>query len=126
MVFRMRWLLVCGLVSLSLYGIALGTPDWVGEWTRFALLYGLLIVAYLSALCHVAYTATQYALLSSTMALARTVLSAPGGVLADATGWVLFFLITTVAALPGLLLWWWLKRRGIVPEVEARPLGAWT
>ncbi|MDP6567176.1 MAG: AmpG family muropeptide MFS transporter [Alphaproteobacteria bacterium] len=81
-------------------------------------------VAYLSALCNVAYTATQYALLSSFMALARTVLSAPGGALADATDWVTFFLVTTVAALPGLLLWWWLMRRGIVPEMARAAAGA--
>jgi len=78
-------------------------------------------VAYLSALCNVAYTATQYALLSSFMAFARTVLSAPGGWLADQTDWITFFVITTVAALPGLLLWWWLVRRDVVPATaEAR------
>ena len=76
-------------------------------------------VAYLSALCNVAYTATQYALLSSFMAFARTVLSAPGGWLADRIDWVSFFILTTVAAIPGLLLWWWLRRRGFVPH--ARP-----
>ncbi|MBT3535041.1 MAG: AmpG family muropeptide MFS transporter [Rhodospirillaceae bacterium] len=75
-------------------------------------------VAYLSSLCNIAYTATQYALLSSLMAVARTMLSAPGGALADATSWVSFFLITTIAALPGLVLLWWLMRRGIVPTSE--------
>ena len=78
-------------------------------------------VVFLSALCNVAYTATQYALLSSFMAFARTVLSAPGGWLADQTDWVTFFVFTTVAAIPGLLLWWWLVRRGVVPAAaEAR------
>ena len=75
-------------------------------------------VAYLSALCNIAYTATQYALLSSLMALARTALSAPSGMLAESTSWVSFFLVTTVAAIPGLLLLWWLMRRGIVPRSE--------
>ena len=78
-------------------------------------------VAYLSSLCNVAYTATQYALFSSLMALARTALSAPGGALAESTSWVSFFLITTLAALPGLALLWWLMRRGIVPKSEAVP-----
>jgi len=77
-------------------------------------------VAYLSSLCNIAYTATQYALLSSLMALARTALSAPGGALADSTSWVSFFLITTIAALPGLALLWWLIKRGIVPKSEAK------
>ena len=75
-------------------------------------------VAYLSSLCNIAYTATQYALLSSLMALARTALSAPGGAVAESTSWVSFFLITTIAALPGLMLLWWLIRRGIVPRSD--------
>ncbi len=76
-------------------------------------------VAYLASLCNLAYTATQYALLSSLMALARTALSAPGGAVAESTSWVAFFLITTIAALPGLALLWLLIRRGIVPRSEA-------
>lgn len=68
-------------------------------------------VAYLSSLCNVSYTATQYALLSSFMAQARTTLSAGGGFLADSLGWLHFFLLTTIAAVPGLLLLWWLQRR---------------
>ena len=68
-------------------------------------------VAYLSGLCNVAYTATQYALLSSLMAVARTTLAAPAGRIADATDWVSFFLLTTVAALPGLILLVWMRRR---------------
>ena len=34
-----------------------------------------------------------------------------GGWLADQTGWVVFFLITAAAALPGLLLLVWMMRR---------------
>lgn len=68
-------------------------------------------VAYLSGLCNVAYTATQYALLSSFMSLARTTLSAGGGKLADETDWVMFFVLTTVAALPGLIMLFWLRPR---------------
>jgi PAT family beta-lactamase induction signal transducer AmpG len=75
-------------------------------------------VAYLSSLCNIAYTATQYALFSSLMAVARTALSAPGGALAESTSWVTFFLLTTVAALPGLVLLWWLIRHRIAPPSE--------
>lgn len=67
-------------------------------------------VAYLSSLCHLAYTATQYALLSSLMSFGRTLLASPGGWLADQTDWVAFFLLTTAAALPGLLLLLWIRR----------------
>jgi PAT family beta-lactamase induction signal transducer AmpG len=65
-------------------------------------------VAYLSSLCNIAYTATQYALLSSFMAFGRTLLSSGGGWMADQVDWVAFFLLTTLAALPGLLLIRWL------------------
>ncbi|MFZ1427992.1 MAG: AmpG family muropeptide MFS transporter [Geminicoccaceae bacterium] len=68
-------------------------------------------VAYLSSLCNISYTATQYALLSSFMAQARTTLSAGGGFLAESMTWVQFFLLTTAAAIPGLLMLLWLQRR---------------
>ena len=68
-------------------------------------------VAYLSSLCNMAYTATQYALLSSFMAFARDVLSASSGWLADHVDWVTFFVITTFGALPGLILLVWMIRR---------------
>lgn len=80
------------------------------------------LVAYLSALCDIAYTATQYALLSSLTAVARTVLSSYAGFMAESLGWPLFFLATTVAALPGLALLAWLTRRGAATRiVEKRP-----
>lgn len=72
-------------------------------------------VAYLSSLCNVSYTATQYALLSSLAATARTMLSSSGGWLAESLGWVPFFLLTVLAAVPGLLLLWWLSRRFAPP-----------
>jgi PAT family beta-lactamase induction signal transducer AmpG len=75
-------------------------------------------VAYLSSLCNIAYTATQYALLSSFMAFARDVLSASSGWLADHVEWVGFFLFSTGLALPGLVLLLWMMRR--MPLEEAR------
>ena len=68
-------------------------------------------VAYLSLLCNARFTATQYALLSALAAVPQRVLSAWGGVLAEALGWVPFFLVSTAAALPGLLLLVYLMRR---------------
>lgn len=73
-------------------------------------------VAYLSSLCHVAYTATQYALLTSLMAFSRTAMSAGAGWLADQMDWATFFLLTTVAAAPGLILLAWMMRR--FPEAD--------
>lgn len=48
--------------------------------------------------------ATQYALLSSLMTLARDVFAATSGFMAAAVSWPMFFTITSVMALPGLLL----------------------
>jgi PAT family beta-lactamase induction signal transducer AmpG len=73
---------------------------------------GAALVAYLSDLCSPAFTATQYALLSSLAAVGRTLVASSGGVLADKLGWVPFFLLTTVATVPALLLLIWIARRG--------------
>lgn len=64
-------------------------------------------VAFLMSLCNPRFSATQFALLSSLMAVSRDILSAPAGDIAKATGWPLFFLITLIAALPGLILLPW-------------------
>jgi PAT family beta-lactamase induction signal transducer AmpG len=61
-------------------------------------------VAFLMSLCNQRFSATQYALLSSLMAVSRDILVAPAGRIAEATGWPSFFLISIAAALPGLLL----------------------
>ncbi len=82
-------------------------------------------VAYLSSLCNIAYTATQYALLTSFMAFGRTLLSSSGGWLADQMDWVSFFVVTTGAALPGLVLLVWITRRFSV-GANGAPLAAGT
>jgi PAT family beta-lactamase induction signal transducer AmpG len=61
-------------------------------------------VAFLAALCNRNYTATQYALLSSFMAVARTFMAAPGGFIAEQVNWPVYFLLTALVAIPGLLL----------------------
>ncbi len=73
----------------------------------------VIFVAYLSALCSSPlHTATQFALLTALASVGRTVLSANAGFLAEASGWFNFFIITAIAALPGLALLWWLQARG--------------
>mgnify|MGYP003337090468 FL=1 len=73
-------------------------------------------VAYLSSLCNIAYTATQYALLSSLTQFARPFLSAWAGVMVEQLGWIEFFLVSTVAAVPGLVLLILLIRRFPIAE----------
>ena len=72
---------------------------------------GAALVAYLSSLCSPAFTATQYALLSSLAAVGRTLVASGAGILAERMGWELFFFSTTVATLPALLLLLWIIRR---------------
>lgn len=67
-------------------------------------------VAFLSSLCTRAYTATQYALLSAVAHLGRKVFAASGGEVAEAVGWVVYFVTTTLAAVPALLLLLWLMK----------------
>lgn len=71
---------------------------------------GAALVAYLSGLCNVAFTATQYALLTSFMAQGRTWMSSGSGWLADHTDWATFWTSTMVLAIPGLLLLFWIMR----------------
>jgi MFS transporter, PAT family, beta-lactamase induction signal transducer AmpG len=73
---------------------------------------GAALVAYLSDLCSPAFTATQYALLSSLAAVGRTLIASSGGLLAQELGWVRFFLMTTVITIPALILLLWIARRG--------------
>lgn len=117
----MRSLLVCGILqaasnlvfalqahvghSVPMLMVTISVENLTGGMGTAA------FVAYLSSLCNLAYTATQYALVSSFMAFARIFFASGGGWLADQVDWVSYFLITTGAALPGLALLIWMMRR---------------
>ncbi len=60
--------------------------------------------AFLSGLTNKRFSATQYALLTSLMAVSSTLLSAPSGWLAEQLGWVGYFSFCAGLAIPGLLL----------------------
>jgi PAT family beta-lactamase induction signal transducer AmpG len=69
--------------------------------------HGMVTAAFLAllmSLCNPRFSATQYALLSGVYALSRSLLSAPGGFLAQAVGWSHFFALTLAAAAPSFLL----------------------
>ena len=51
-----------------------------------------------------AFTATQFALFTSFIAIPRTVANASTGFIVEAVGWTLFFVICVLAAIPGMLL----------------------
>ena len=61
-------------------------------------------MAFMASITNKKFTATQYALLTSLMAVPRTVLSAPTGFLAKHMGWENFFIACTLIAIPGMLL----------------------
>ncbi|MDP6258429.1 MAG: MFS transporter, partial [Rhodospirillales bacterium] len=110
----MRGLLVSG-VLMAASNLVFVLQSWVGysqemlaitiAIENFTTSMGTVaFVAYLSSLCNIAYTATQYALLTSFMAFSRTVMTSGSGWVADQVSWPVFFLLTTLAALPGLIL----------------------
>jgi len=75
---------------------------------------GVTVVAYLSALCSLRFTATQYALLSALASIAGRFLTATtSGALIDSIGFVNFYLLTTLVALPGVFLFWFMIRSGL-------------
>ncbi len=116
-----RSLLICGLLQavsnllyvaqawvghdVALLAVTIGFENFTGGMGSAA------FVAYLSGLCNVAFTATQYALLSSLASVGRTTLTAGSGWLSLQLGWPTFFAVTTLAALPGILMVVWLMRR---------------
>ena len=75
---------------------------------------GVTVVAYLSALCNLRFTATQYALLSALASIAGRFLTATtGGGMINTIGYVNFYVLTTVIALPGVFLFWYMIRSGL-------------
>ncbi len=79
---------------------------------------GVVVVAYFSALANLQFTAAQYALISAAARAAsvvgRLVTGTIAGRMIDAMGFVNFYLLTTLAALPGILLFWYMMRTGLV------------
>jgi MFS transporter, PAT family, beta-lactamase induction signal transducer AmpG len=71
---------------------------------------------YLSGLSSIAYTATQFALLSSFAGVGRTFMAGPAGIVAAKVGWFWFWGFTVVAAIPGMILLWILWSRGYVVQ----------
>ncbi len=76
---------------------------------------GVVVVAYFSALCDLEFTAAQYALISAAASVVGRVLTGTtAGALIESLGYVNFYLVTTLLALPGILLFWFMMRRGMV------------
>jgi PAT family beta-lactamase induction signal transducer AmpG len=113
-----RALLLCGLLQ-SAGNLAYVVQALAGHRLEYLVLCvavenvtsamaSVALVAYLSGLCSLDFTATQYALLSSLAGVGRVLVASSGGVLADHLGWVRFFLLSTVVTLPALILLIWI------------------
>jgi len=90
--------------DMSVLAVAVVADNFTGGVASAA------FVAYFSSLSRGAFSATQFALLTSLMAMGRTLVSGGSGWLAIQAGWPLFWVGTALLALPGLLL------LGVLPE----------
>ena len=77
-------------------------------------------VAFLMSLCDRRFTATQYALLSSLMAMSRVLAGVPTGFMAKSLGWPLFYAVSVLGAVPGI---WLLTRFAPWRQVDQTRLG---
>jgi PAT family beta-lactamase induction signal transducer AmpG len=103
--------------ALALYVALLAVPTEAMLWTKVGFEFfaasaaNAAFLTYLSTLCARAYTATQYALLSSVAALAFHTVGGLSGFAAHAMGWGGFYTATVLASLPALLIMLHLHRR---------------
>lgn len=118
-VFRALWTFgilqgICGLLfwGLALHGDNLTWMTAAVVAENFFIGMGTAaLVAWLMGECDPRFSATQFALLSSLMAVGRDLLTSPAGYVAKAVGWPTFFLLTLLACLPGLALLTLLQHR---------------
>jgi PAT family beta-lactamase induction signal transducer AmpG len=104
-----------GFAALALAGHSnIGMAAAIGFENFTSGIGGATVVAYLSALCNLRFTATQYALLSALASIAGRFLSGTtAGSLIEAMGYVNFYLLTTLVAVPGIVLFWYMIRSGL-------------
>lgn len=76
-------------------------------------------VSFIARESNPAFTATQYALLSSFSAIPRTFCNAATGFIVEAVGWETFFVICTLLAVPGMLLLFKTAPWGKDPEPQS-------
>ena len=82
-------LLLAVVIAFEALGVGLGTAAFA---------------AFIARTTDPRYTATQYALFTSFAAVPRTVINASTGWIIEQTGWLDFFLLCTLLALPGMAL----------------------
>lgn len=109
---RSLWVfgLLQGLAGLSLLALSLignSSPALVVAITTENFCSGLgnaAYAAFIMSLCDKRFTGTQFALLTSVMALTRLIANAPAGYIAKAVGWPTYFFISILLMIPALLV----------------------
>jgi PAT family beta-lactamase induction signal transducer AmpG len=101
--------------ALAAYGHSNAGMAWAIGFENVASgIGGVAVVAYMSALCNLRFTATQYALLSALASIAgRFLTGTTAGGLLESMGYVNFYVLTTLIALPGVFLYWYMVRSGL-------------
>jgi MFS transporter, PAT family, beta-lactamase induction signal transducer AmpG len=114
-------LVLMAISNLSFAGLAaLGHSNWamagaIGFENLASGIGGVTVVAYFSALCDLRYTATQYALISAAASVVgRLLTGTSAGALIELLGYVNFYVLTTVLALPAIVLFWLMMRSGFI------------
>ncbi|MET0660922.1 MAG: MFS transporter [Steroidobacteraceae bacterium] len=114
-------LFLMAISNLSFAGLAAaGHSNWamagaIGFENFASGVGGVTVVAYFSALCDLRYTASQYALISAAASIVgRLLTGTTAGALIERLGYVDFYLLTTLLALPGMLLFWLMVRAGLI------------
>ncbi len=116
-------LFLMAISNLSFAGLAAsGHNNWamagaVGFENIASGIGGVALVAYFSALCDLRFTASQYALISAAASIVgRFLTGTTAGALIENLGYVNFYLLTTLAAVPGIILFWYMMRTGLVDQ----------
>jgi PAT family beta-lactamase induction signal transducer AmpG len=114
-------LILMAVSNLSFAGLAAsGHSNWamagaIGFENAASGFGGVVLVAYFSALCDLRFTASQYALISAGVSVVgRFLTGTTAGAFIESIGYVNFYLLTTILALPGIVLFWWMMRTGLV------------
>jgi len=96
-IFPYVWLSQAGHTLTGLFVVVSGEYLGVG-------LGAIALTAYMARETSRAFTATQFALFSSFIAVPRTIANATTGFIVEAVGWTQFYIICAVVAIPGMLL----------------------
>lgn len=88
-VFGKNQILLSGIVAFEFLATGLGQAAYA---------------SYMAVQTNKRFTATQYAMMTSLMAIPGTVAASVTGYMAEYLGWVVFYIVCSLVALPGLLL----------------------